>query len=296
MPYFSVILPVHNRPDALKEAIDSVLSQTFTDYELIVVDDGSTDDTPHVAREYGERIRCLRQENRGVSAARNAGVAASTAPWLAFLDSDDRWLPEKLARQARFIAENPGVVILQTDEEWIRRGRRVNPRNRHLKREGRIFLDSLELCLVSPSAAVMSRACFDRYGPFDEDLPACEDYDLWLRVTARETVGLAPERLVVRRGGHADQLSARYPAMDRFRVYAIMKLLASEGAALPPEYRERAAAVALLKTRILRNGAIKRNRHGVAEKLDEIIRMIEEGPVRAGACRFLVDRDWADQF
>jgi glycosyltransferase involved in cell wall biosynthesis len=291
MPYFSVIIPVYNRYRPVKEAVDSVLAQTFTDYELIVVDDGSTDDTPRVAEEYGERIRCLRQENRGVSAARNAGVAASSAPWLAFLDSDDRWLPEKLARQARFIRENPGISIMQTDETWIRRGRRVNPRNRHLKREGHIFLDSLELCLISPSAAIMSRECFDRYGPFDEDLPACEDYDLWLRVTARERVGLAPERLVVRHGGHPDQLSARYTAMDRFRVYAILKLLEHEGASLPPEYRERAAAVALEKTRILRDGALKRNRPGFAEKLGAAMQMIEEGKVSAGGFGFLLDEE-----
>ena len=291
MPCFSVIIPVHNRYRPVKEAIDSVLAQTFTDYELVVVDDGSTDDTPLVAKEYGERIRCLRQENRGVSAARNAGVAASTAPWLAFLDSDDRWLPGKLGRQARFIRENPGVNIFQSDETWVRRGRRVNPRIRHLKREGRIFLDSLELCLISPSAAVMTRECFDRYGPFDEDLPACEDYDLWLRVTARERVGLVPEKLVERRGGLDDQLSARYPAMDRFRVYAILKLLAGGVDALPREYRERAAAVALEKTLILRNGALKRKKHVFAEHLDGVMRMLEEGGIDIGTCRFLLEED-----
>ncbi len=291
MPYVSVIIPVHNRYHSVKEAIDSVLSQTFTDYELIVVDDGSADDTPRVAGEYADRIRYIRQENRGVSAARNAGVAASSAPWLAFLDSDDLWLPGKLERQARFIRENPDVSIHQTDETWIRRGRRVNPRERHLKREGHIFIDSLALCLISPSAAVMSRECFDRYGPFDEDLPACEDYDLWLRVTAREPVGLAPERLVMRHGGHADQLSARYQAMDRFRLYSILKLLESAGVSLPPGYRERAAAVADEKARILRNGALKRKRPGFAEKLGTVMSMLGDGYIRAGEYRFLLDEN-----
>jgi glycosyltransferase involved in cell wall biosynthesis len=291
MPYFSVIIPVYNRYHCVRKAIDSVLSQTFADYELIVVDDGSTDDTPRVAEEYADRIRYLRRENRGVSAARNTGVTASTASWLAFLDSDDLWLPGKLERQARFIRENPGIMIHQTDETWIRRGRRVNPRERHLKREGHIFIDSLGLCLISPSAAIMSRECFDRYGPFDEDLPACEDYDLWLRVTARERVGLAPERLVVRHGGHADQLSARYPAMDRFRVYAILKLLEREGASLPPEYSGQAAAVAAEKARILRDGALKRKRLGFAEKLGAVMRMLEAGKISAGECRFLLEDD-----
>jgi glycosyltransferase involved in cell wall biosynthesis len=288
MPFFSVIIPVYNRYLPVKDAIESVLGQTFTDYEIIVVDDGSDDRTPAIADEYRGRITFVTREHRGVSTARNAGVAMSSAPWIAFLDSDDRWLPEKLSRQARYISEHPGVSIHQTDEQWIRRGRRVNPRMRHLKREGAIFIDSLGLCLISPSAAVLSRQCFDRYGPFDEDLPACEDYDLWLRVTAREWSGFIPEKLVIRHGGHQDQLSARYQAMDRFRVYSIVKLLSGDERSLGQDYRRHAAAVALDKARILRDGALKRNRDSFAAQLQSLITMIEAGTSSAGEAKFLL--------
>jgi glycosyltransferase involved in cell wall biosynthesis len=291
MSLFSVIIPVYNRHVPVKEAIDSVLAQTFADFELIVVDDGSTDDTPRLAEEYGGRIHYVRQEHRGVSAARNAGVGTSSGQWIAFLDSDDRWLPDKLSRQALYIREHPDVCIHQTEEQWIRKGRRVNPKQRHLKREGRIFIDSLELCLISPSAAVMSRDCFDRYGPFDEDLPACEDYDLWLRVTRDEWVGLIPEVQVVRNGGHPDQLSARYWGMDRFRVYSILKLLARYGGSLKPEYRDRAVEAALKKTQILLEGSKKRKNVEFTERLQEITRMLDEGTmsIEVERCRFLLD-------
>ncbi len=288
MPFFSVIIPVYNRYCPVREAIESVLGQTFADFELIVVDDGSTDGTPAIADEYRGRIIYERRDHRGVSAARNTGITLSSAPWLAFLDSDDRWLPEKLARQAAYIGRNPAVTIHQTDEQWIRRGRRVNPRLRHLKREGDIFADSLGLCLISPSATALSRRCFDRYGPFDEDLPACEDYDLWLRVTAREWVGFIPEKLVVRHGGHEDQLSGRYQAMDRFRVYAIAKLLAG-GGTLTAEQRRHAAAIAQEKTRILTEGARKRNRTAFAEDLRSLAARIERDTVTVDGARFLLE-------
>ncbi len=166
----------------------------------------------------------------------------------------------------------------------------MNPRLRHLKREGDIFADSLGLCLISPSATVLSRRCFERYGPFDEDLPACEDYDLWLRVTAREWVGFIPEKLVVRHGGHEDQLSGRYPAMDRFRVYSIAKLLAC-GGPLTEEQRRHATAAALEKTRILMEGAIKRERSAFAENLRFLAAKIDKGTVSAADALFLLEEN-----
>lgn len=290
MPFFSVIIPVYNRHHPVREAIESVLCQTFSDFELIVVDDGSTDGTSAIADEYRGRIAYARREHRGVSAARNAAIAISSGPWLAFLDSDDRWLPEKLSRQADYIRRNPAVMIHQTDEQWIRRGRPVNPRLRHLKREGDIFAASLGLCLISPSATVLSRRCFERYGPFDENLPACEDYDLWLRITAREWVGFIPEKLVVRHGGHEDQLSGRYPAMDRFRIYAIAKLLAC-GGPLTEEQRRHAAAAALEKTRILMEGARKRERRAFAENLRSLAAKIDKETITAADALFLLEEN-----
>jgi glycosyltransferase involved in cell wall biosynthesis len=289
MPFFSVIIPVYNRYEPVRRAIDSALGQTFRDREIIVVDDGSTDRTPQIQDEYRGRITYVRRENAGVSAARNAGVTASSSPRLAFLDSDDRWLPEKLEKQALYIRERPDVRIHQTNETWIRKGRRVNPGLRHFKKEGDIFIDSLSLCLISPSAVVIERGLFDRYGPFDEDLPVCEDYDLWLKITLEEWVGLVPEELVVRYGGHADQLSSGRWGMDRFRVYSILNLLKNKGGPIKPEYRSMAVEAALKKTRILHQGALKRGNKEFAQKLRNIILSLESGNNDAGEYRFLIE-------
>ena len=209
----------------LREAVESVLAQAFTDFELIVVDDGSTDGSEVKVRRLGAPIRVICQPRRGVAAARNAGASAAKGRYLAFLDSDDLWLPEKLAAQMRFMEEHPEAGICQTEEIWIRRGARVNPKARHRKPSGDIFKRSLELCLVSPSAVMMTRALFHKAGGFDEALPVCEDYDLWLRIAVDHTVPLLARALVVKRGGHEDQLSHSVWGMDRFRVASLQKLL-----------------------------------------------------------------------
>jgi len=289
MPFFSVIIPVFNRYQHVKRAIDSVLEQTFTDFELIVVDDGSTDETPAIEKEYRGLITYIRQDNAGVSAARNAGLSVSRSPHIAFIDSDDSWLPTKLERHAAYIREHPLVTIHQTNESWIRKSRRVNPRLRHLKKEGYIFTDSLPLCLISPSAVVMARRLFDQYGFFDENLPVCEDYDLWLKVTLGEWVGLIPDELVIKYGGHQDQLSTKYWGMDRFRVYSILNLLKNHGDTMNPEYRRQAVNMALEKTRILRHGAIKRGNQEFAEWLQNIILMLNDGNFNTDIYRSLLE-------
>jgi glycosyltransferase involved in cell wall biosynthesis len=223
-PLVSVIIPTYNRGWIVSEAIDSVLSQDFSDYELMVVDDGSDDRTPEILAAYEDRITVIRHANRGVSAARNRGIAAAAGRLIAFLDSDDLWLPQKLTTQVNFFAQNPNAVICQTEERWVRNGVRVNPKKRHLKFSGMIFERSLALCLVSPSAVMIRKELFDAVGVFDEDLPACEDYDLWLRISCRYPVDLIETPLIVKRGGHADQLS-RAPALDRYRIRSLMKLL-----------------------------------------------------------------------
>ena len=230
-PFVSVIIPAYNRALVLERAIDSVLGQTFRDFEIVVVDDGSTDGTESlpVLRCGDERLRYLRlPENRGVSAARNCGVGETSAPWIAFLDSDDEWLPQKLERQVQWTIDNrdrPEAQIVQTQEIWIRRGVRVNPPKSHEKRPGDLFAASLERCMITPSSVMMQRSLFERMGGFNEALPACEDYDLWLRVTCCLPVGLINDFLLRRCGGHADQLSAMVPMLDRFRVRSILDLL-----------------------------------------------------------------------
>lgn len=261
MPSVSVIIPTYNRRDFVREAIASVLAQTYQDFELIVIDDGSTDGTAEVVREF-PCAHYLFQENRGVSAARNAGVALSRGALVAFLDSDDLWQPRKLATQVAFFAAQPDAQICQTEEVWLRNGVRVNPRNKHRKPSGDIFAVSLPLCLVSPSAVMMRRELFDQMSGFDEELPACEDYDLWLRISAQEPVHLIEDLLVIKRGGHADQLSHRFWGMDRFRVVALCKLLDAD--VLTPTQRQQTEAMLVEKCRILAQGARKRGKDGEA--------------------------------
>jgi glycosyltransferase involved in cell wall biosynthesis len=257
MAVVSVIIPTYNRVDFLKEAVDSVLDQAYPEVEVIVVDDGSTDGTPDLLARYGEAVRIIRQDNAGVSAARNAGIRRATGRLIALLDSDDLWLPGKLAAQTAFFDRHPESVICQTEELWVRRGRRVNPGKRHRKRAGWIFVPSLSLCLVSPSAVMLRRSLLDEVGLFDESLPACEDYDLWLRVARRHPIDLIETPLIVKRGGRPDQLSAA-PGLDRYRIQSILKIL--EGEDLPADYREAAITVLVEKCRIYANGCFKRGR------------------------------------
>ena len=251
----SVVIPTYNRAGFVREAIASVLEQDYPDVELIVVDDGSRDGTAAVVGSFGPAAQYLWQENRGVSAARNRGVAASTGEFIAFLDSDDLWLPHKVSEQVAYFEAHPELQACHTDEVWIRRGVRVNERRIHRKQDGWQFLASLPRCLISPSAVMMRRALWDRLGGFDEGLPACEDYDLWLRLTAIAPVGLLPDRLVIKRGGHADQLSRVTPALDRYRIKALEKALATP---LPDEYRQAVLEQLVAKCRIVAQGAGKR--------------------------------------
>ncbi len=290
VPLFSVIIPTYNRIDLARRAVESVLAQTFTDYELILVDDGSTDGTPSLADEFGGKLACLRQDNRGVSAARNRGIRLAGGDWCVFLDSDDWWLPEKLMEHKRYIEANPGILIHQTQESWIRNGRRVNPAKKHAMRDGNIYCDSLELCLISPSASAVSRKLFERYGMFDEDLPACEDYDLWLRVSAQENVGLIRKQLNVRNAGHGDQLSQKYPGMDRFRIYSMIKMLKS-GKIDDAVKVEKTRETALRKSRILMAGANKRGNGDYASRVGQIIADLESERYNSIDSRFLVQED-----
>jgi glycosyltransferase involved in cell wall biosynthesis len=260
----SVVIPTHDRASLVVRALRSVAAQTYHDYEILVVDDGSTDDTESALRTIEIPMRYLRQSHAGVSAARNRGVAAARGQWIAFLDSDDVWLPQKLARQTTFAEGEGGIEACQTEETWIRNGVRVNPGRRHAKPCGDIFAASLELCLVSPSAVMLRRATFERVGGFDEGLAACEDYDLWLRLAAQVPVFLVPQPLVIRYGGHADQLSRRHWGLDRFRVAALIRLLAT--VPLSPDRRRRVAEVLERKCAILAGGARRRGRNAEAER------------------------------
>ncbi len=281
----TVIIPTYNRRKMVQEAIHSVLQQKYRDFELIVIDDGSTDGTGEAIRDL-PGVRYLFQSNQGVSAARNRGVREGRGELVAFLDSDDLWLPQKLEVQVAFMRAHPEVQICQTDEIWLRNGVRVNPRNKHRKPSGDIFARSLELCLVSPSAVMMRREFFARMGGFDEALPPCEDYDLWLRVAAEEPVLLIQKPLITKRGGHPDQLSHCFWGMDRFRVAALGKLLAS--GRLTAEKQSLAVQALAKKCTILAQGARKRGKREEAERYLTLVDLYVNAFSKEG-CRFNID-------
>ncbi|ETW93651.1 MAG: hypothetical protein ETSY1_38290 [Candidatus Entotheonella factor] len=260
-PLVSVIIPTFNRAGWLTDAIGSVFGQTYPHLELLVVDDGSTDHTPDVVRAFGDALTYLYDVNRGVSAARNRGVAASRGTLIAFLDSDDVWQPGKVAAQVALFQQQPGVEVCYTDEIWIRHGVRVNPKQIHQKHHGWLFEPSLPRCIISPSSIMLRRGLWDRLGGFDERLPACEDYDLWLRMTVRVPVALIPESLIVKRGGHDDQLSRSTPLLDQYRIAALEKLLRT---ALTVPQRRAVLSVLIRKCDIVAQGAAKRQHPGRA--------------------------------
>jgi len=262
IPLVSVIIPTYNRGWIVKEAIDSVLEQDFPDYELIVVDDGSVDNTAAILKAYRKKITVLRQDNQGVSAARNHGIAAASGRLISFLDSDDLWLPPKLSIQVKFFNDHPEAVINQTQERWVRNGVRVNPKQRHHKFSGMIFERSLALCLVSPSAVMIKKRLFKTVGFFDENLPACEDYDLWLRISCRYPVHLIEAPLIIKRGGHDDQLS-KAAGLDKYRIQSLVKIIESDFLTKP---QSRAALITLKeKCEVYAGGCSKRGREEEAK-------------------------------
>jgi len=269
MPRVSAIIPTYNRKAFVLEAVDSVLTQTYGDYELIVVDDGSTDGTGEALKRYGGRVRYAYQQNQGVSLARNRGLEIAHGEFIAFLDSDDLWLPKKLEIQVAFMDKHPEAEICYTDEVWIRRGKRVNPKKKHAKYSGEIYPHCLPLCIISPSSALMRRGLFAQVGTFDPHLPVCEDYDLWLRMASRVPIFFIPQRLIVKRGGHPAQLSQQRWGNDRYRVQALIKIL--EMGVLTPQMRELSIRELRSKCRVLINGYSKRGKKTEAQRYQEII-------------------------
>ena len=268
----SVIIPTFNRAKLLVEAVRSVLDQKDApeDFEIIVVDDGSTDDTGEALAALPGKLRYIRRVHSGVSAARNLGISISSGEWIAFLDSDDLWLPGKLRAQMNFFSDHPDALLCQTGEIWIRNGRRLNPRKYHQKPQWYCFPLLLERCLVSPSAVVVHRRLFDLVGLFDESLPACEDYDLWLRIGWRFPIGLVEKPFVIKRGGHPDQLSATIANLDKYRIKAILKLIGT--AALDPAQRKAAERILEKKRRIYCDGCRKRGNISEAQRVDAFVR------------------------
>ncbi len=255
----SIIIPTYNRAYCLQKAMESVLVQTYPHFELIVVDDGSEDNTASLVTDCSPDIVYLRQENKGPAAARNRGVQAARHEFIAFLDSDDWFAANKLEVQIRAMQEKPAYLISHTQEKWYRKGRILNQKTRHEKKSGDIFSQSLELCAVGMSTVLLRREIFARYGLFDEELPCCEDYEFWLRVSAEQKFLLVDQPLTLKDGGRDDQVSAVYRVgMDKFRIQAIMKLLAA--GILTAEQRKAAMRELQRKCMIYGTGCIKHDR------------------------------------
>ena len=272
----SVIIPTYNRASCLGEAIQSVLDQEYfvrngpSSFELLVVDDGSTDSTRDVVHSFGKRAKYHFQPNGGVSTARNKGLDLAQGDYIASLDSDDLWEKEKIGIQQSFMKAFPEARVCTTEETWIRRGVFVNPKKKHQKYSGWIFDNVLPLCLLSLSSALFRKEIFEEIGRFDEELPVCEDYDLGIRIAAKYPVHLLPKALIVKRGGHADQLSRKYWGMDRFRVIALEKALHLD---LTPRQKGLVRQELVKKYHILAKGYEKRNKH---EEAGECLARIEK--------------------
>jgi glycosyltransferase involved in cell wall biosynthesis len=262
-PMVSVIIPTYNRGPFLRKALDSVLAQTFRGFELIVVDSRSTDDTPRILDGFGDGLTVLQSARGNPGAARNLGIRHSRAPLVAFLDSDDWWHPEKLSVQLDAMEREPAYAISHTQEIWYTGGRILPQRPKHRKYHGWIFPRCLPLCAVSPSTVIARRELFDRIGLFDESLVCCEDYDLWLRMSASHPFLLVDRELTFKDGGREDQMSRIHRVgMDRHRIRSLVNILSAQGL-LDGGQRLLALRELERKCRIYGHGCLK---HGKVEE------------------------------
>lgn len=276
-PFFSVVLPTYNRASLLPRAILSILNQNYSSFDLWIVDDGSEDTTLSVLEKLHhpkkDLIHYIKIKHSGVSMARNTGVDRSKGEWIAFLDSDDEWLEDKLSRQAEHIQTNPHLPLIHGDEIWYKKGRRINPGKKHHKYSGRIFHHCLSLCLISPSSVVIKRTLFDEMGGFDPDFPVCEDYDLWLRITSLHQVGLVRHPLIIKHGGHKDQLSQKYKGMDYWRILALHRVLKER--TLPSRDRQAICQEIIRKGNILQRGLERNENTSDLESIQKIMKSLQ---------------------
>lgn len=269
-----VIIPTFNRAEVMLKAIESVLSQTYKKFILHIVNDGSTDLTQLVLDQFKDhpQIKIYHQQNSGVSSARNLAAKNSNGQWISFLDSDDEWMPHKLQTQITFLLENPGYQFLHSEELWIRNGVRVNPKIKHLKGHNDIFLRSLEFCVISPSTVILSRELFSTHQGFDESMIVCEDYDFWLRILLKENIGFIPTPLIKKHGGHADQLSTKFVAMDYWRIKSLVGLYLKSEAS--NEQKQLIKEVIARKSDLLLKSYSKYQNQSKFDEISEMIALI----------------------
>ena len=264
----SIVIPTFNRIGSLPRALDSALNQTYQPSEIIVVDNGSSDGTTKLLRERYPSIRLLIEKKLGVSAARNKGIRHSKFQWIALLDSDDAWDKTKLEKQKKALASSQDQFrLVHTNEIWIRNGNKFNQMKKHQKFGGDIFNNCLSLCCISPSSVLINKNIFKEVGYFDESLPVCEDYDLWLKICSQEKILFINQKLTLKYGGHKDQLSKTYWGMDRFRIKSLENLILNYK--LKPDQKINAIKTIVKKLKIIVNGAYKRNNSSIINKYEE---------------------------
>ena len=268
MQMISVVIPTYNRAQMLERAISSVYKQTLAPAEIIVVDDGSQDSTQEMILQKYPQVNYVKQDRKGVSIARNAGIKIAQGVWVALLDSDDEWMPRKLEEQADMAKQEPTISLIHCDETWFRNGKHVNQKKYHKKSGGQLFSVSLLRCMISPSSAFIKKTLLDRHGGFDELLPACEDYDLWLRITAQERVGFIDQSLVHKHGGHSDQLSESTPILDQYRIQSLYKIIVEEP--LTSGQRQQVKEVLRKKLDVVLNGAKKHGHKDLIRRIEKI--------------------------
>ncbi len=264
----SVIIPAFNRASFVVEALNSVLKQREKPDEIIIVDDGSEDETQSLLQPFQDKVKIIHQKNSGVSAARNTGIKAASHEWLSFLDSDDLWKTKKLLRQKEMLTQYPDYKICYTDEEWRKDGKWMNQGKRHQKYSGNIYPNCLPLCIISPSSVIIHKSVLDQIGLFDESLPACEDYDLWLRISALYPILFIPERLIVKRAGDWPQLSKQH-SLDKYRILALVKMM--DSGSIPAEHEKETLDELVQKCRIYKLGCEKYNKADEIEWIDKLL-------------------------
>ena len=271
----SVIIPTLNRINTLQRAIDSVIAQSFESIEIIVVDNGSSDGSVKMLKKYYPIVKLIHEHKVGVSASRNKGIKYASNPWIAFLDSDDAWDRKKLEKQINLLHNSHDKYrLIHTNEIWIRNGKQINQMKKHQKFGGYIFNQCLSLCCISPSSVLIDRSIFDDMGLFNENLPVCEDYDMWLRICSKEEVLFIDEKLTFKYGGHKDQLSKSYWGMDRFRINSIENLILNHD--LNTNQKNKSMATLIKKLKIIINGAKKRNNSSVINEYTKKLKYWEE--------------------
>jgi glycosyltransferase involved in cell wall biosynthesis len=228
IPRVSVVIPTYNHARWVAQAVQSVAAQRFRDLEIIVVDDGSTDDTARIVRQTGVPLRYVHQDNRGLSGARNTGVATARGDLVGFLDADDLWLPDKLGLQVQLLDACPRAALVYADavlfDEQARRPLGTHA-DRHAHPSGRILAALLLDNPIPSPTPLVRRAALQAAGGFDETLRACEDWDMWIRLARRAEIHCIDRPLAVYRL-HGDNMHGDVARMKRHQHAVLRRALA----------------------------------------------------------------------